>query len=42
MSVSLYRWTAECDIDFCPGDCDLCEKNKEEEDEILRSDNSQV
>lgn len=24
MSVSLYRWTPECDMSVCPGDCDLC------------------
>jgi len=29
MSCSKYRWTPDCDGDFCPGDCDLCNKNSE-------------
>lgn len=24
MSVSLWRWTEECDKQVCVGDCDLC------------------
>ena len=31
MSVSLWRWSENCDNQYCPGDCDLC--NKEETDE---------
>lgn len=31
MSCSLWRWTEECDSRPCPGDCDLCEENFEEE-----------
>ena len=31
MSVSLWRWTEDCDNQYCPGDCDLCEKTKREE-----------
>lgn len=34
MSVSLYRWTEECDKRECPGDCDLCHENEEDEDDI--------
>ena len=33
MSVSLYRWTEECDGVPCPGDCDNCSRNMEEEEE---------
>ena len=33
MSVSLYRWTEACDGGFCPGDCDLCSRNEEDEKE---------
>ena len=33
MSVSLYRWTEECDRRECPGDCDMCHENEEDEDE---------
>ena len=32
MSVSLWRYTEACEGDFCCGDCDLCEKNTEEEE----------
>lgn len=35
MSVELYRYTAECDGDYCPGDCDRCKKNMEEEDDLI-------
>lgn len=31
MSCSLWRWTEDCEGQFCPGDCDLCDKNNEEE-----------
>ena len=34
MSCSLWRWTPECDHDACPGDCDFCSKNMEDEDEV--------
>ena len=30
MSCSLYRWTPACDGDYCPGDCDCCDKDMEE------------
>ena len=33
MSCSLWRWTPECDGDFCIGDCDYCNKNMEDENE---------
>lgn len=33
MSCSKYRWTKDCDTGPCPGDCDLCFRNLEEEDE---------
>ena len=32
MSVSKYKWSPECDGDYCPGDCDLCNKNENEEE----------
>ena len=32
MSCSLWRWTKDCDGKPCPGDCDVC--GKEEEDEV--------
>ena len=32
MSCSKWRWTEECDSRPCPGDCDLCEENNEDED----------
>ena len=37
MSVSLWRWTEECDSRICVGDCDLCsfEEESEEEDEQI-------
>lgn len=28
MSCSLYRWTEECNGQPCPGDCDVCDRNK--------------
>jgi hypothetical protein len=37
MSCSLWRWTEECETHFCPGDCDLCELNDEEELCIIQS-----
>lgn len=33
MSVSKWRYTEECDGDYCPGDCDLCDKEPEESEE---------
>lgn len=33
MSVDKWRWTPDCDRDVCVGDCDLCNKNTEEEEE---------
>lgn len=33
MSCSLWRWTEACDGKPCPGDCDLCDWNMEDEDE---------
>ena len=33
MSCSLYKWRESCDGDFCPGDCDVCSKADEYEDE---------
>ena len=33
MSVSLYRWTEECNTDWCCGDCDECDRYFEEEEE---------
>lgn len=32
MSVSKWRWTESCDGIPCPGDCDVCSKNEEEEE----------
>lgn len=32
MSCSLWRWTEECEGKPCPGDCDLCEENDEDEE----------
>lgn len=31
MSVDLYRWAERCDGQPCPGDCDNCNKNDEDE-----------
>ena len=33
MSCDKYRWTEECEQRPCPGDCDLCDYNTEDEDE---------
>ena len=33
MSVSMWRWTEECPMDECCGECDLCEYEPDEEDE---------
>ena len=34
MSVSKWAYSPEkCDGDFCPGDCDLCSKAEEEEED---------
>ena len=30
MSVSMWRWTEECDMSECCGECDLCTKENEE------------
>lgn len=27
-------WSEECDRRECPGDCDYCNRNKEDEDDI--------
>jgi len=35
MSCSLYRWTEACDGQPCPGDCDVCDKNMEDDDEQI-------
>ena len=36
VSVSLWRWSPECDEELCVGDCDLCgfepEESEEEDD----------
>ena len=34
MSCSLWRWTEECDTHICIGDCDYCDYNNEDEEEI--------
>ena len=31
MSVSKYRWDETCDGYPCPGDCDLCDRNTEDD-----------
>lgn len=36
MSVSLWRWTPACDGIACPGDCDLCSYEGEDDGEIQR------
>lgn len=36
MSVSLWRWTEECDTHLCIGDCDYCDYNNEDEDEVIK------
>ena len=33
MSCSLYRWTEDCEGIPCPGDCDVCDRNMEEEED---------
>lgn len=33
MSVSLWRWSEECDGRACPGDCDGCTENAEDSDD---------
>ena len=33
MSCSLWRYEESCDHDVCVGDCDLCDKNLEGEDD---------
>jgi len=36
MSVSLWSWEADkCDGDYCIGDCDLCQKAEEHDDQDL-------
>lgn len=37
MSTSKWAWTEACDGDFCPGDCDLCDKANTEADWICVS-----
>lgn len=32
MSVSLWKWTPECDNITCCGDCDLCSHEQEDSD----------
>ena len=32
MSVDKWRWTPNCDKDYCIGDCDLCDKEDEKND----------
>ena len=32
MSCSLWRWTPACDGDYCVGDCDLCDREFEDEE----------
>lgn len=34
MSVSLWRWAEVCDHRACPGDCDFCDFDPEEEEEV--------
>ena len=34
MSCSLYRWTEKCEGYMCPGDCDLCDRNMDLEENI--------
>ena len=34
MSVSKWRYTEACDGDYCPGDCDLCDKEPEESEDL--------
>lgn len=33
MSVSLWRYFEECNNEYCVGDCDLCNKENEDEEE---------
>ena len=33
MSVSKWRYTEECDGDYCCGDCDKCDKEPEESED---------
>lgn len=33
MSCSLWRWTEACDGQPCPGDCDICDYDPEEEED---------
>ena len=40
MSVSRWRWTPSCDHDVCVGDCDLCDKNLEDEEEVEDADDN--
>lgn len=34
MSVSVWRWTEECDGRICVGDCDVCSYAEESEEEM--------
>ena len=33
MSVSLWRWTENCEGQPCPGDCDLCSYEEDEDED---------
>lgn len=33
MSTDKWRWTPDCDKDYCIGDCDLCRKEDTEEEQ---------
>lgn len=33
LSVSKWKYTEECEGDYCCGDCDLCDKEPEESEE---------
>ena len=30
MSASKWKWTPQCDEDYCVGDCDNCEKGDDD------------
>lgn len=34
MSTDKWKWTEICDTRPCPGDCDLCDYDDEEDDTI--------
>ena len=33
MSVSMWAWTEACENEMCCGECDLCSKRYEEDDD---------